>query len=190
VFTVEAQGERASVQLQMLGRHNVLNALAAIAVGLQSGMSLGECAAAVGEIRAGDKRGEIIEWRGATLINDSYNSNPRALDAMVDALMAMPAERHIVVAGEMLELGAAAAALHAECGRRMAERGVGVVVGVRGVAKALVEAARAGGVEAVFVDGAEAAGVWLKDHVRAGDAVLLKGSRGVRLERALRVIEE
>ena len=189
VFTVEAQGERASVQLQMLGRHNVLNALAAIAVGLRSGMSLGECAAAVGEIRAGDKRGEIIEWRGATLINDSYNSNPRALDAMVDALMAMPAERHIVVAGEMLELGAAAAELHAECGRRMAERGVGVVVGVRGVAKALVEAARAGGVEAVFIDGAESAGVWLKDNVRAGDAVLLKGSRGVRLERALGVLE-
>jgi UDP-N-acetylmuramoyl-tripeptide--D-alanyl-D-alanine ligase len=190
VFTVEAQGERASVQLQMLGRHNVLNALAAIAVGLRSGMSLGECAAAVGEIRAGDKRGEIIEWRGATLINDSYNSNPRALDAMVDALMAMPAERHIVVAGEMLELGAAAAELHAECGRRMVERGVGVVVGVRGAAKALVEAARAGGVEGVFVDGAEAAGTWLEDNVRAGDAVLLKGSRGVKLERALKVIEE
>ena len=190
VFTVEAQSERASVQLQMLGRHNVLNALAAIAVGLRSGMSLGECAAAVGEIRAGDKRGEIIVWRGATLINDSYNSNPRALDAMVDALIAMPAERHIVVAGEMLELGAAAAELHAECGRRMAERGVGVVVGVRGAAKGLVEAARLGGVEAVFVDGAEAAGAWLQDNVRAGDAVLLKGSRGVKLERALEAMEQ
>jgi UDP-N-acetylmuramoyl-tripeptide--D-alanyl-D-alanine ligase len=101
----------------------------------------------------------------------------------------MPAERHIVVAGEMLELGAAAAELHAECGRRMAERGVGVVVGVRGAARELVEAARAGGVEAVFVDGAEVAGEWLKDNVRAGDAVLLKGSRGVRLERALRFLE-
>jgi UDP-N-acetylmuramoyl-tripeptide--D-alanyl-D-alanine ligase len=108
---------------------------------------------------------------------------------MVDALMAMPAERHIVVAGEMLELGSAAAELHAECGRRMAERGVGVVVGVRGAAKALVEAARTSGVEAVFVDGAEAAGAWLKDNVRAGDAVLLKGSRGVRLERALNVLD-
>ena len=62
-------------------------------------------------------------------------------------------------------------------------------MGVRGAAKAFVEAARGGGVEAVFVDGAEAAGVWLEDNVRAGDAVLLKGSRGVRLERALRVIE-
>ena len=185
VFTVETGGERASVQLQLLGRHNVLNALAAIAVGLRSGMSLGECAAAVGEMRAGDKRGELIAWRGATLINDCYNSNPRALDAMVDALMAMSAERHVVVAGEMLELGAAAAELHAECGMRMAERGVSVVVGVRGAAEMLVAAAKTCGVEAVFVEDAVAAGEWLRANVRAGDAVLLKASRGVRLERAL-----
>ncbi len=185
VFTVEVAGERASVQLQLLGRHNVLNALAAIAVGLRSGMSLGDCAAAVGEMRAGDKRGEVIAWRGATLINDCYNSNPRALDAMVDALMAMPAERHVVVAGEMLELGTAATELHAECGALMAERGVSVVVGVRGAAEALVAAAKAGGVEAVFVADALAAGEWMQANVRAGDAVLLKASRGVRLERAL-----
>jgi len=185
VFTVEAYGERASVQLRMLGRHNVSNALAAIAVGLRSGMLLEECAAAVGELRAGDKRGEVIAWRGATIINDCYNSNPRALDAMVDALMAMPGERHIVVAGEMLELGPEGEALHAACGRRMAERGVTALVGVRGLAKAMVEAAQAAGVESMFVADAAAAGEWLQANLRAGDAVLLKASRGVRLERAL-----
>jgi len=185
VFTVEAYGERASVQLRMLGRHNVSNALAAIAVGLRSGMLLEECAAAVGELRAGDKRGEVIAWRGAAIINDCYNSNPRALDAMVDALMAMPGERHIVVAGEMLELGPEGEALHAACGRRMAERGVTALVGVRGLAKAMVEAAQAAGVESMFVADAAAAGEWLQANLRAGDAVLLKASRGVRLERAL-----
>jgi UDP-N-acetylmuramoyl-tripeptide--D-alanyl-D-alanine ligase len=190
VFTVEVKGERASVQLKLLGRHNVLNALAAIAVGLRSEISLGDSAAALGEMRAGYKRGEVIAWRGATLIDDCYNSNPRALDAMVDALMTMPAERHVVVAGEMLELGTAAAELHAECGLRMAERGVEVVVGVRGVAEALVEAAKSAGVEAVFVADALEAGEWLKENVRAGDAVLLKASRGVRLERALGVTRE
>jgi UDP-N-acetylmuramoyl-tripeptide--D-alanyl-D-alanine ligase len=188
VFTVEAGGERASVQLRMLGRHNVPNALAAIAVGLRSGMRLAECAAAVSELRAGDKRGEVLEWRGAVLINDCYNSNPKALDAMVDALMAMKAERHIVVAGEMLELGAEADMLHAACGLRMAEHGVGMVVGVRGAAEALVGAAQAGGAEALFVTSADEAGEWMKANVRAGDAVLLKGSRGVRLERALAVL--
>lgn len=185
VFTVESHGERASVQLQMLGRHNVPNALSAIAVGLRSGMSLSKCAAAVSEMQASDKRGEIVQWRGATLINDCYNSNPRALDAMVDALVAIPAERHIVVAGEMLELGSESEALHAACGHRMAERGVTMVVGVRGAAGAMVRAAQQDGAEAVFVADAEAAGKWLQANVRAGDAILLKASRGVKLERAL-----
>ena len=136
-------------------------------------------------MRAGDKRGEVIAWRGAAIINDCYNSNPRALDAMVDALMAMPGERHIVVAGEMLELGPEGEALHAARGRRMAERGVTALVGVRGLAKAMVEAAQVAGVESTFVADAEMAGEWLQANLRAGDAVLLKASRGVRLERAL-----
>jgi len=188
VFTVTAHGERASVQLHMLGRHNVHNALAAIGVGLRSGMTLAECAAAVGELRAGDKRGELSEWRGATVINDSYNSNPRALDAMVDALLAMPVAgggRHIVVAGEMLELGADGEGLHRACGQRMAARGVNVVVGVRGLAATLVDGAAHRGADAIFVDTPEEAGAWLKASLRPGDAVLLKASRGVRLERAL-----
>jgi UDP-N-acetylmuramoyl-tripeptide--D-alanyl-D-alanine ligase len=169
----------------MLGRHNVPNALAAIATGLRSGMALEQCAAAVGELRAGDKRGEVVHWRGATIINDCYNSNPKALDAMVDALMAMPGERHIVVAGEMLELGPESEALHAACGLRMAEQGVTKVVGVRGAAEALVKAAREAGADAEFVVDAEAAGIWLQANLREGDAVLLKASRGVKLERAL-----
>ena len=184
-FTVAAGDARAEVQLKLLGRHNVLNALAAIAVGLRSGMTLEECAAEIGKLRAGDKRGEVIHFRGATLINDCYNSNPRALDAMVDALMAMSGERRVVVAGEMLELGSEAEALHAACGRRMAERGVDVVLGVRGDAEALAAAAFAEGVEAAFVAGAAEAGAWLWKNVRAGDVVLLKGSRGVGLEKAL-----
>jgi UDP-N-acetylmuramoyl-tripeptide--D-alanyl-D-alanine ligase len=70
----------------------------------------------------------------------------------------------------------------------MAEHGVGMVVGVRGAAEALVGAAQAGGAEALFVTSADEAGEWMKANVRAGDAVLLKGSRGVRLERALAVL--
>lgn len=187
---VVTRGERASLKLRLLGRHNVLNALGAIAVGLCSGIPLAECVRALEEMRAGDKRGEVLHWNGATVINDCYNSNPRALDAMVDALMAMPAERHVVVAGEMLELGEAAAGLHAGCGRRMAERGVDVVIGVRGQAEALVKAADESGAEALFVTGPQEAGAWLQRNLRSGDAVLLKASRGVRLERALEVLDE
>jgi UDP-N-acetylmuramoyl-tripeptide--D-alanyl-D-alanine ligase len=107
---------------------------------------------------------------------------------MVDALMAMPGERHIVIAGEMLELGPEARALHAACGQRMAERGVSSVLGVRGAAADLVDAALIGGADALFVDTPEAAGEWMGANLRAGDVVLLKASRGVRLERALNAL--
>ncbi len=185
-FDVVARGERAEARLRLLGRHNVLNALAAVGVGVWSGMGLEECCAALGEMRAPDKRGTVLEWRGARIVNDCYNSNPAALDAMVDALMAMPAKgRHVVIAGEMLELGEAAAALHRACGERMRERGVDVVVGVRGLASEMVAGFGAGG---VFVDTPKAAGEWMVETVREGDAVLLKASRGVRLEGALEVL--
>jgi UDP-N-acetylmuramoyl-tripeptide--D-alanyl-D-alanine ligase len=193
IFVATANGEQASVQLHLLGRHNVHNALAAVAAGMRSGISLEDCAAALGQMRAGDKRGEVSQWRGSTLINDSYNSNPRALDAMVDALLAMPAPdggRHIVVAGEMLELGPDGEALHRACGEAMAKRGVDFIVGVRGLAEALVEGAKQSGAEATFMATPEEAGAWLKANLRAGDAVLLKASRGVRLERAMAALSD
>jgi UDP-N-acetylmuramoyl-tripeptide--D-alanyl-D-alanine ligase len=188
-FTVVVGEAREPVKLALMGQHNVYNALAGIAVGLRSGMTLANCARAVETMQPTDKRGQIIEWRGARIVNDCYNSNPRALDAMVDALLAVKATRHIVVAGEMLELGPEAAALHAACGRRMAERGVEMVVGVRGMARHLVDAAREQGADAVFVETPAEAGAWMKENLRAGDAMLLKASRGVRLEGALAALE-
>jgi len=189
-FDVVAETERAEVRLKLLGRHNVLNALAAIAVGLRSGITIEACAAAVSELLPSDKRGEVLSWRGVTIVNDSYNSNPRALDAMVDAVMAMPGQRHIVIAGEMLELGPEGAALHEACGRRMAERGVTVVVGVRGAAAGLVSGVQAAGGSAIFVATPEEAGKWMRSNLQSGDVVLLKASRGVRLEKALLELED
>ena len=184
-FTAVAGAERAEVKLALLGRHNVLNALVAIACGWKMGVRLEECAAALEAMRADERRGAVAVWRGATLVNDCYNSNPTALDAMVDALMAMKATRYIVVAGEMLELGPESAALHAKCGEHVVKRGADMVIGVRGMAVKLVEAVAAAGGAALFVETPEEAGVWLQQNLHAGDAVLLKGSRGVRLERAL-----
>jgi UDP-N-acetylmuramoyl-tripeptide--D-alanyl-D-alanine ligase len=106
---------------------------------------------------------------------------------MVRALTQMPAQRHIVVAGEMLELGAAAEAMHRDCGQHMGHYGVDRVIGVRGLAWALVEGARRAGVESEFLSSPEEAGEWLRRELKPGDVVLLKASRGVRLERALEV---
>ena len=138
-------------------------------------------------LSAGDKRGEILSYAGATIINDCYNSNPKALDSMVRSLAQIPAQRRIVVAGEMLELGPAAEAMHRDCGQHMAHYGIDVLLGVRGLAKAMVEGATGPGMRAEFVDTPEDAGEWLRREVKPGDVVLLKASRGVRLERALEV---
>ncbi len=189
-FDLVVTGCREPVRMNLLGEHNVYNALAAAAIGLERGLTPSEVVAALGRLVPGDKRGETLRIGGATVLNDCYNSNPEALDAMVRALVELPAERHIVVAGEMLELGTQAAELHRQCGRHMAEQGIDVVLGVRGHAQELVAAAKEAGALAEFVATPEAAGEWLAREVRPGDAVLLKASRGVRLERALEAWQE
>ena len=132
-----------------------------------------------------DKRGQVVRIGNITVINDCYNSNPKALAAMVDALAAMPAKRRIVVAGEMLELGPLGKEMHRESGRHIAEKGIDVLIGVRGLAAYIAEAAGEAGVDAKFVATPEEAGKWLAQESREGDVVLLKASRGVKLEKAL-----
>ncbi len=186
-FELVAGAVREPATLPLLGTHNVYNALAAVAVVLVRGLTPGEAARALATLQPGKLRGQVLEVSGATVINDCYNSNPKALDAMVDTLAAMRARRRIVVAGEMLELGSAAADLHRRCGAHLAARGIDVLVGVGGAAEHMVEAARDAGVDARFLATPEEAGEWLAQEVEAGDAVLLKASRGVRLEQALEV---
>lgn len=177
--------------LQLLGAHNALNAMAALAVALEAGVEEDAAIEALSRLTAGDKRGQIVELAGASILNDSYNSNPEALRSMIGTLAALPAAgRRILVAGEMLELGEHAPALHAACGRAAAEAGIDMVVGVRGNAEHLASAACAGGVTSIFLPDAAAAGHWLAANLRPGDVVLIKGSRGVRLERAIEAAKE
>jgi len=156
-----------------------------VAVAVERGLTLGEAAEGLASLRPADKRGEVIQVGDTRVINDCYNSNPKALEAMVDALAAMPAQRRIVVAGEMLELGPAGEELHRKAGRHIAERGIDVLIGVRGLAKAMVEDAANRGIDARFMASPEEVGDWLARETGRGDVVLLKASRGVRLERAL-----
>jgi UDP-N-acetylmuramoyl-tripeptide--D-alanyl-D-alanine ligase len=184
-----AAGRIRQLTLHMLGEHNASNALAGLAVALEAGVELDAAVAALESLTAGDKRGQVMEIDGATILNDSYNSNPEALRSMIRTLAARPARRRVLVAGEMLELGEHGPALHAACGRAAAEAGLDLVVGVGGNAEQLAAAACIGGVAALFLPNAEAAGHWLRKNLRAGDVVLVKGSRGVHLERAIGVLE-
>ncbi len=184
-FDVVLAGGREHARLPLVGEHNILNALAAVAVGLARGLKPAEAVGALATLTPPDKRGQVLQLGNITVINDCYNSNPKALQAMVDALAAMKAGRRIVVAGEMLELGPAGAEMHRAAGRHIAEKKIDVLLGVRGLAQGMVEGAQKAGAHAEFVATPEEAGEWLARETRAGDVVLLKASRGVTLEKAL-----
>jgi UDP-N-acetylmuramoyl-tripeptide--D-alanyl-D-alanine ligase len=185
-----AQEQQGDFTLYMLGAHNASNALAGLAVALEAGVALDAAVKAIASLTAGDKRGQVIVIGGATILNDSYNSNPEALRSMIHTLAARPgAGRRILVAGEMLEMGEQGPALHIACGRAAADAGLDLVVAVQGNAEHLATAACAGGVPAVFLRDAETAGEWLAQNLRAGDVVLVKGSRGVHLERAIEAVQ-
>jgi UDP-N-acetylmuramoyl-tripeptide--D-alanyl-D-alanine ligase len=191
-FILNLQGERADVRLTLSGRHNVLNALAASAVGFSFGMSAREIADALQRVAPPPQRGEVLHFtEGFTIINDSYNSNPAALLGMVETLVdgGKSAKRKIVVAGEMLELGEREKTIHTETGARLAASDIDFLIGVRGLAKDLVEGAN-NSIETEFFDNSIEAGEFLANEIRAGDLVLIKGSRGVRTERVVEKLLE
>lgn len=190
VFELAAGSVREPVSFPLVGEHNISNALAAAAAAMERGITPSQAAVALSGIRPPEKRGQVLEIGGAAIINDCYNSNPRALEAMIDTLASMKAARRILVAGEMLELGPTAETLHRQCGLRAAEKKIDLVVGVRGLARSLAEGACGAGTQAQFLETPEQAGEWLSRNLRPGDAVLLKASRGVKLERVLEMLQE
>jgi len=189
-FDIVVGDRREHAALPLVGSHNVYNALAAVAVAIDRGLTLGDAVSSLASLAPADKRGQVVRIGNVTVINDCYNSNPKALAAMVDALAAMPAERRIVVAGEMLELGSQSEAMHRDSGRHIAEKGIDILIGVRGWAAQMVDAAQQAGVGAEFVATPEEAGRWLASETKDGDVVLLKASRGVKLEKALETLKE
>jgi UDP-N-acetylmuramoyl-tripeptide--D-alanyl-D-alanine ligase len=188
-FDLVSREMRQPVHSPLLGKHNVYNVLAAAAIALEHGITPSEIAAALPSLQPADKRGQVVQVGNITVLYDCYNSSPRALMAAIDILAAMPASRRIVVAGEMLELGPTGEQLHRECGRYMAGTHAGskldFLLGVRGLAKPMVDAAGEAGLKAEFVATPEEAGEWLARETQEGDVVLLKASRGVKLEKAL-----
>lgn len=187
-FTLMHKGDAAEVTFPLNGRHSIMNALAASAVGLIYGMSVDAVAASLSNVTAPPQRGEVLHFAdGFTVINDSYNSNPAALLSMVDTVVeGSGANRKIVIAGEMLELGADEARIHRETGEAIGLKGIDVLIGVRGLASELVEGAKTAGVnDARFVEYSDAAGELACEIVQPGDVILVKGSRGVRTEKVI-----
>ena len=194
-FDFVSPSGRARLGLPLIGRHNVMNALGALATASVWGIGADEAKRVFPSLVPADKRGEVIRFEdGFTVINDSYNSSPSALTAMAEFLASTPGyKRRILAAGEMLELGNSSAELHRECGRAVARMGrIDWLFGVRGYAADFVQAAVVAGHpadRARLFDNSEDAGQFLKEFITRGDVLLLKGSRGVKMEKILEAIE-
>jgi UDP-N-acetylmuramoyl-tripeptide--D-alanyl-D-alanine ligase len=192
-FEFMAPGERSRMMLALPGRHSIENALAALAAASVWGIGAAEAAAVLRNIKVGEMRGRLLEFAaGFALINDSYNSNPVALAAMVDLLAKTGFyRRRILAAGEMLELGPQSPNLHREAGRYAVSRQLDCIIGVQGSAAQIVNAAIEAGVpksQTHFFPDSTAAAQFLTDFVRPGDLVLVKGSRGVKMERIVEAL--
>lgn len=194
-FVLTTPKGSAEVNLPLLGRHNVYNALAAAAAGVAFDLPVEQIAQRLATAAPSPMRGEILRFaNGVTLIDDSYNSNPPALLQAVRAQVEAPGfTRRIVVAGEMLELGEAGAQMHRTCGEALAALGVEKLIGVRGLARELCAGAQAAGLnleQACFAETPEAAAELLLHDWRSGDLILVKGSRGVRTEKIVQRLKQ
>jgi UDP-N-acetylmuramoyl-tripeptide--D-alanyl-D-alanine ligase len=193
-FDFVSPSGRVRLELPLIGRHNVMNALAALAAASVWGIGAAEAQRVFPNLRPADKRGEVVRFQeGFTIINDTYNSSPSALAALTRLLSETPGyRRRILVAGEMLELGASAAELHRECGRAAASGKIDWIFGVQGRATDLVAGALEAGhprERAQLFESSEEAARFLCNWIRRGDLLLLKGSRGVRMEKVLEALD-
>ena len=177
--------EQAEVALRLVGAHQALNAAAAAAAAVACGVPLGEAATALSEVETLSQwRMELRELdRGVIVLNDSYNANPDSVRAAIDALAAIGADadvhRTIAVLGEMKELGETHDEEHRGIGAYAADHGVDHVVVVGEAARGLHEG---GGERSTWLPDNASAVSWLAENLREGDAVLLKASRGARLD--------
>ncbi|MFL6235600.1 MAG: UDP-N-acetylmuramoyl-tripeptide--D-alanyl-D-alanine ligase [Thermoanaerobaculia bacterium] len=182
-FELTAGGKSVEVRLPLHGLYNVENCVAAAACAWALGLSLDQIAAAVAGVKPASMRGVVHRTaEGFLLIDDSYNSNPDAVGKALESAAAFPAERRIAVLGDMLELGPEGPRFHREAGERAARLGFSVV----GVGELSRELAAGAGSGALWLPDAGAAAEWAAGEIRPGDVVLVKGSRGVKLDRVVR----
>jgi UDP-N-acetylmuramoyl-tripeptide--D-alanyl-D-alanine ligase len=175
------------VAFPLLGTHNVQNCLAALCVGVGLGVDLEELLPAIASLDGGRQRMERLDLDGLTVFDDSYNSNPDSARAAVRVLAGLHGHaRRVLVLGDMLELGEHAERMHHDIGMEAVAAGIDCIIGIGGLARAAVEGAMRAGLPAASAfhlpDAARAADE-IDDLLREGDVVLVKGSRGMALER-------
>jgi UDP-N-acetylmuramoyl-tripeptide--D-alanyl-D-alanine ligase len=172
-------------RVNLLGRHQAANALFAIALGAELGLSRSELERGLAECKPSKMRLQLWELNGVRVLDDAYNANADSMLAALQTLQALPCKgRRVAVLGDMAELGAHSEAAHEEVGRAAAQMGVGQLFAVGRMAPVMARGARHAGLNRVFefLD-VEAAAIAVKQFVRNGDVLLIKASRATRLER-------
>jgi UDP-N-acetylmuramoyl-tripeptide--D-alanyl-D-alanine ligase len=172
-------------RIQLLGRHQVGNALFALAIGMELGLGHAAVARGLAECRPPKMRLELGEFNGVRLLDDAYNANADSMLLALETLRDLPCKgRRVAVLGDMAELGVHSESAHDEVGRRAAELGIGQLFAIGKMASVMARAARDAGLNRVFeFADVETAAAAVKSFVKAGDVVLLKASRATRLER-------
>jgi UDP-N-acetylmuramoyl-tripeptide--D-alanyl-D-alanine ligase len=172
-------------RINLLGRHQVTNALFAIAVGGELGLGRPELRDGLADCKPPKMRLQFWEANGVRVLDDAYNANADSMIAALETLCDLPLQgRRVAVLGDMAELGAHSEAAHAEVGRRAAELKIGQLFAVGKMSAATAKAARDGGLTRVIeFENVEAAVNAVKKFLKPGDVVLLKASRASRLER-------
>jgi UDP-N-acetylmuramoyl-tripeptide--D-alanyl-D-alanine ligase len=177
-------------RINLLGRHQVMNAMLAMAVGAEMGLSRAEIERGLAECQPPKMRMQLWESNGVRVLDDAYNANADSMLAALQTLQDMPCKgRRVAVLGDMAELGAHSEAAHIEVGKRTAQAGVGQLFAIGSMAPVMAQAARDAGLNRVFeFQDADAAASAVKSFVKPGDVVLIKASRAARLERVTEVL--
>jgi UDP-N-acetylmuramoyl-tripeptide--D-alanyl-D-alanine ligase len=193
-FRLQTPEGEAAAKLPMTGGHNLMNALAASAVATVLKIKPELIADALSSARPPKMRGEIAAFAaGFTVVDDSYNSNPRSLISMVRTVAEARenVKRRVIVAGEMMELGPDAPAMHRDAGREIAKLGVDMLWGVRGLASEIVAGAQEAGLQSArFFASSDEAAAAITESVREGDLVLVKGSRSVETDKVVKALKQ
>jgi UDP-N-acetylmuramyl pentapeptide synthase len=180
------------VQLDVIGEHNVINALAAVIAGILFEVPLCDIASALVGYVPPEKRANVVTTKsGITVLDDTYNASPASVTSALKTLQVMEGARKIAVLGDMLELGDHAISAHAEVGRTAAECGVDRLVTVGPLSRSTMDGAVSAGMKQDLVDSfdtSEQVGAQIRSELRAGDVVLVKGSRGMKMEKIVEVL--
>ncbi|MDP1919542.1 MAG: UDP-N-acetylmuramoyl-tripeptide--D-alanyl-D-alanine ligase [Myxococcales bacterium] len=189
-LSVRAMGQDVSVALRLVGDHNAMNATGAMAMGLALGYSAEECVRGLESAQAHARRLQIIEApNDVTVVDDCYNANPASMAAALDTLATLAARgRPVAVLGDMLELGAQEAKAHVDMGIAASDTAQLVAFFGPRMKSAWEQAKKKLGDRARHFDDPAVLHAWLQTELKPGDVVLVKGSRGMRLERVVEAL--